>query len=138
MRVTIRKIKGKEYVYVHESYRDPETGKPKHRTLESFGRLDLQLEKDPEFLNKLYARVEELNRQEEEQELIQEKVQSFGNILKDESSWDACYLFSYGSFLYRRAYQMILPFSQMDWLSPGIRICCPISIPSIFITRESR
>ncbi|MDO5690188.1 MAG: hypothetical protein Q4G61_08060 [Tissierellia bacterium] len=117
MRVTIRKIKGKEYVYIHKSYRDPKTGKPKHRTVESFGRLDLQLEKDPNFLEKLYARVEEYNRQINQQSDLIDQMETHEKPFKETSPWDACYVFSYGTFLYKKVYSMILPFSKMDWLT---------------------
>ncbi|MDO5690785.1 MAG: hypothetical protein Q4G61_11095 [Tissierellia bacterium] len=119
MRVTIRKVNGKEYVYIHESYRDPETGKPKHRTIESFGRLDLQLEKDPEFLNKLYARVEEHNCKTNQQNDLIRQMESFEDTLKEDSPSNACYVFGYGVFLYKKVYGMILPFSKMNWLTPA-------------------
>lgn len=47
---------GRQYVRVSESYRNAD-GKPRSRTVESYGRLDLALEKDPDFLDKLRDRI---------------------------------------------------------------------------------
>jgi transposase len=63
MRLTVRKIKGVEYVYFHESYRDLKTKAPKHRTIKSFGRLDNLLSNDPNILEQLRAQADEYTRQ---------------------------------------------------------------------------
>lgn len=61
MHLSIRKSGKYQYVYFHESYRDPVTGRPMNRTIRSFGRLDLLLAKDPDVLDKLRSEVRQWN-----------------------------------------------------------------------------
>jgi transposase len=63
MRLTVRRIKGVDYVYFHESYRDIKTKAPKHRTIKSFGRLDELLLQDSNILDKLTKQAEEYTRE---------------------------------------------------------------------------
>lgn len=45
--VSVKKFKGREYVYICESFRDPQTRRPTSRVLKSFGRKDKLLEQNP-------------------------------------------------------------------------------------------
>ena len=58
MYVAVTGRKGYEQVEIKESVRIPETGKKKQYTVERLGSLKSLLEKDPEYLEKLRARLE--------------------------------------------------------------------------------
>lgn len=64
MHVSIVSVKNHKYIRVCSSYRNAE-GKPRTRVIENHGRLETALEKDPEFLDKLKARIAEENRLEQ-------------------------------------------------------------------------
>lgn len=57
--VSVKKFKGREYVYVCESFRDPLTRRSTSRVLKSFGRKDKLLEEDPNamMLIEQYAQI---------------------------------------------------------------------------------
>lgn len=58
--ITIANKKGKKYVIVSESYRN-EKGQPRSRVLENHGNLETLLAEDPQYLEKLRARIDQQN-----------------------------------------------------------------------------
>jgi hypothetical protein len=79
MRLAIRKISGKEYVYFLESYREPKTKKPMHKTIKCFGRLDKLLNQDPDILSKLQSQVKEINKNREAE--LNKEISEYVNTL---------------------------------------------------------
>lgn len=58
--ISIKKFKGREYVYIVDSYRDPITKRPTSRTLASFGNKEKLLAADPQAMNKVAQKLREL------------------------------------------------------------------------------
>jgi transposase len=75
LHVNIHRVGGKEYVHVAQSYRNSE-GKPRSKVIEKHGALKDLLEKDPEYLVKLKARLKAENEAEKQHkaDLILEKA----------------------------------------------------------------
>ncbi len=51
--VTIKKIKGREYIYIVDIFRDPITKRPTTRTLRNYGNKEALLAKDPDAMQKI-------------------------------------------------------------------------------------
>lgn len=58
--ISIKKFKGREYVYIVDSYRDPVTKRPTSRTLVSFGSKEKLLAADPDAMSKVEQKLKEL------------------------------------------------------------------------------
>jgi transposase len=154
MRLTIRKIKGKEYVYFHESYRDVKTKEPKHRTIKSFGRLDKLLESDPDILSKLRKQAEEYNREQENKR--REEMRAYANkIIKasDEAERESFISKNYGISVYKHIWQQLkldylfnylksktnieYDYGKISFFLSSARIISPMSKLSTYMKRDS-
>lgn len=62
--------KGKEYVYLVESFRDKD-GKPKNRIIKSYGEYEALIKDDPAIIEKLKIQAKELTKQQQENNEIQ-------------------------------------------------------------------
>ncbi len=123
MRITIRKIRGVKYVYLHESYRDPKTGKPKHKTIRSYGRLDVQLEADPDFLENLRAEVEAMKASQDGL-LTQATLNQAHGDGSEKSSGDlnsSCVIYNYGKIIYDKILGQLLPTNRLTMLTAAER-----------------
>lgn len=58
--VSVKKFNGREYVYICESFRDPQTRRPTSRVLHSFGRKDKLLEKNPDAMAVIEQQAQKL------------------------------------------------------------------------------
>ena len=58
--ISIKKFKGREYVYIVEGFRDPITKRPTSRILASFGSKDKLLAADPDAMSKVEQKLKEL------------------------------------------------------------------------------
>lgn len=58
--ISIKKFKGREYVYIVDNYRDPITKRPTGRTLVSFGSKEKLLAADPDAMTKVEQKLKEL------------------------------------------------------------------------------
>ena len=58
--ISIKKFKGREYVYIVDSYRDPITKRPTGRILVSFGSKEKLLAADPDAMTKVEQKLKEL------------------------------------------------------------------------------
>lgn len=66
--VQVYKSRGYSYVRVVESFRDPITKKPKTKTIQNLGRLDVLTAENPNYLEELkdkYAREREMKKRAE-------------------------------------------------------------------------
>ncbi|MBU5343700.1 hypothetical protein KQI55_16465, partial [Caldibacillus hisashii] len=66
MQLQIFKNRGKDYVRIVESYRDPKTKKPKLRVIESFGSKEKLLAKNPNAIQELQEKVQKMNAEKNE------------------------------------------------------------------------
>lgn len=64
MHVSLVSSRGRKYIRVYSSYRNAQ-GQPRSRLIENHGRLELALEKDKDYVEKLKARIAEENRLEQ-------------------------------------------------------------------------
>lgn len=62
--VSLVSSRGRKYIRVYSSYRNAQ-GQPRSRLIENHGRLELALEKDKDYVEKLKARIAEENRLEQ-------------------------------------------------------------------------
>lgn len=116
MRITIRRVKGINYVYVHESYRDVVTGKPKHKTIRSYGRLDDRLAEDPKFLDDLEAKVTKANAEYD----TFKKIKRFGA----SPHKTQCQMINYGELIFEKVFDELFddpanPFADDPLFSYG-------------------
>lgn len=115
--VCITKSHGKQYVRVCESYRNAE-GKPRSRVIENHGRLELLLERDPDYVEKLRERVEQENQAAKNANLLSLEQSAQERIRKlEESSSKADYscaiALNLGSALLRQIWKQDLNMPQV-------------------------
>lgn len=58
--ITVKKRKGQEYIYIIDSFRDPISKRPTTRTLQTYGNKAKLLEKNPNAMREIEARLKEL------------------------------------------------------------------------------
>lgn len=110
MHVSIVSVKNRKYIRVCSSYRNAE-GKPRTRVIENHGRLEVALEKDPEFLDKLKARIAQENRLEQlakdkELELqARKRMDKLSELARTGNDLPSCFhLYNVGASLIRKVW----------------------------------
>src|SRR5690625_839527 len=103
MQLQIYKNRGKDYVRIVESYRDPNTNKPKIRVIQSFGNKDKLLAQNPNAIQELQEKVKEMNAEQEQLNALSfsKRVSEF---VKSEISYsldDGAPIQNYGYEIYR-------------------------------------
>ena len=82
--ISIKKIKGVEYVYLIESFRDPQTKRPTTRILQSFGRKEKLLADNPGALEEIEAMAMKLRADSESYNTVLEsRIGAAVNIASD-------------------------------------------------------
>lgn len=136
---------GYQYVKIIQGYRDPKTKKPTYKVIEKVGRLDKLLAEDPNIIEKLTVRVEEMNAQEEllERQNAKEKIEkllkpipdsgnkkypsrNFGYLLY-KNVWDELNLDSFFCYRQKKWPKLELNLRDMTFLQCVSRIITPCS-----------
>lgn len=109
MQLQVYKNRDKEYVRIVESFRDPETKKPKLRVIESFGNKEKLLSEDPNALEALQTKVDRMNADQQTvtSAAMQRHLQSFidGESLTSEHS--GAPLLNYGFEVYQKLWDAL-------------------------------
>ena len=116
MHVSIVSAKKIKYVRVYSSYRN-EQGQPRSRLIENHGRLDRALERDPQYVEKLKARIAEENRLErlaKDQELelqARKRIDKLTELVRAGNDLPSCFrLYNVGAALIRKVwYDLKMP-----------------------------
>src|SRR5690625_2650346 len=66
MHLQVFKNRGKEYVRIVESFRDPKTKKPKLRVIQTFGNKEKLLAQNPNAIKELQEKVNRMNAEQEQ------------------------------------------------------------------------
>ena len=103
MNLQVYKNRGKEYVRIVESYRDPKTKKPKIRVIQSFGSKEKLLAENPQAIEELQAKVEKMKQEKVQQEAkkISERLHDFLHASEPSHVQHGAVLKNYGYELYR-------------------------------------
>ncbi len=103
MQLQIFKNRGKDYVRIVESYRDPKTKKPKLRVIESFGSKEKLLAKNPNAIQELQEKVQKMNTEKNESNalILSQRVQHFIESEISRSSGNGAPVQNYGFEVYR-------------------------------------
>lgn len=104
MQLQIYKNRGKEYVRIIESYRDPKTKKPKIRVIQSFGNKEKLLSENPDAIQELQEKVSQMNEEQEQRTatILSQRLNEFVNVESSVSSIEGAPLQNYGYEIYRR------------------------------------
>ena len=110
MHVSIVSAKKIKYVRVYSSYRN-EQGQPRSRLIENHGRLDRALERDPQYVEKLKARIAEENRLEQlakDQEIelqARKRMDKLTELAQSGNDLPSCFhLYNVGAALIRKVW----------------------------------
>lgn len=116
--VAITRTGEHKYVRVTESYRNAE-GKPRSRVIENHGNLDLLLQKDPDYVEKLRARVKRENDAARKAKLdalknsAQERIRKFEKSAKGESDYSCAVRLKLGAAVIRQVWKEDLNLPQI-------------------------
>lgn len=104
MIMQVYKSRGKEYVRIIESYRDPVTKQPKTKVIETFGNKEALLASDPEALEKIRRKVEIMNANAEQlkQEEISKNLREFLEIKASAEMPEHFPVKNYGCWVYQK------------------------------------
>lgn len=103
MYLQVFKNRGKEYVRIVESYRDPKTKKPKVRVLETFGNKEKLLAKNPNAIQELQEKVDKMNAEKEQvhASTLNQHLQEFIKTPIEQPTKEGALLQNYGYEVYR-------------------------------------
>lgn len=104
MQLQVFKNQGREYVRIVESFRDPETKKPKIRVVESFGNKKKLLANNPNAIEELQAKVQQMNAEQAQSNAttLSKRFQSFVESKRETDMNDGAPLQNYGHEVYRK------------------------------------
>lgn len=103
MYLQIYKNRGKEYVRIAESFRDPKTKKPKIRVIQSFGSKEKLLSKNPNAIQELQEKVDRMNAEKEQlnSSVLSKRLNEFIDLENSLPSNEGALLQNYGYEIYR-------------------------------------
>lgn len=109
MQLQVYKNRDKEYVRIVESFRDPETKKPKLRVIETFGNKEKLLSEDPNALEALQAKVDRMNADQQTvtSAAMQRHLQSFIDAESLTSEHAGAPLLNYGFEVYQKLWDAL-------------------------------
>ncbi|MRN12562.1 hypothetical protein EAI25_11965, partial [Akkermansia muciniphila] len=107
MHLQVFKNRGKEYVRIVESYRDPKTKKPKLRVIQAFGSKEKLLAENPNALKELEEKVKRMNaeRNQANASLLAHRVQKFVGSERTNSQDQGAPVQNYGYEIYRMLWE---------------------------------
>jgi transposase/uncharacterized coiled-coil protein SlyX len=103
MHLQVFKNRGKEYVRIVESFRDPKTKKPKLRVIQSFGNKEKLLSENPNAIEELQEKVNRMNAEQEQMNMsvLSNRLQEFVESDIQHPSNEGAPLQNYGYEIYR-------------------------------------
>src|SRR5690625_2106358 len=103
MHLQIFKNRGKEYVRIVESFRDPETKKPKIRVIQSFGNKEKLLSNNPNAIQELREKVNKMNMEQEQSNvtMLTNRLNEFIESDTSLPSYEGAPVQNYGYEIYR-------------------------------------
>lgn len=101
--VQVYNSRGNKYVRIVESFRDPETKKPRTKTLENLGRLDQLEAVEPNIIQRLKEKYA-AQRQQADQQKTNDSLQYIQSILEATEDMDGLPLKNYGYLMYRKVW----------------------------------
>lgn len=103
MYLQIFKNRDQEYVRIAESYRDPETKKPKIRVIQNFGNKEKLLAENPNAIEDLQKKVDQMNLEKEHPEvsMATQRVSAFIELASAQPSDAGAPVQNYGYEVYQ-------------------------------------